>query len=249
MEFSANLGFLFPELPFPDRIGAAARAGFGAVEFHDQMTAHDPDLIAQRLEAEGLFLCAINCPMGETLGSAALLGQEARFREEFEATLAVAQRLNASAIHVLTGRSSLGASMDVLLGNLSYALSLADRPLLLEPLSPVAMPDYFLNHPDLFTEVINALPHPRLKLMADWYHFWQFYDEKAWSQLRGFANHIGHIQIARSFDRGDPFQADLPQWAALRNLARSCGLKAVGLEYRPSVHPASVVTSLRQGIM
>ena len=29
----ANIGFLFPEMPFLDRFEAAARAGFTAVEF------------------------------------------------------------------------------------------------------------------------------------------------------------------------------------------------------------------------
>jgi len=33
-EFSANLGFLWSELPLPDAIRAAKRAGFHAVECH-----------------------------------------------------------------------------------------------------------------------------------------------------------------------------------------------------------------------
>ena len=31
--FAANLGFLFPEIPFTERFGAASAAGFAAVEF------------------------------------------------------------------------------------------------------------------------------------------------------------------------------------------------------------------------
>ena len=33
LRFCANLGFLFPELPFLDRFAAASRAGFTGVEF------------------------------------------------------------------------------------------------------------------------------------------------------------------------------------------------------------------------
>lgn len=33
LRFSANLGFLFPEMPFLDRFDASARAGFAAVEY------------------------------------------------------------------------------------------------------------------------------------------------------------------------------------------------------------------------
>ena len=34
MLFSANIGFLYTDLPLPDRIRAAKRAGFDAVECH-----------------------------------------------------------------------------------------------------------------------------------------------------------------------------------------------------------------------
>ncbi len=36
MIFSANLGFLWTDRPFLERIAAARAAGFSAVEFHDQ---------------------------------------------------------------------------------------------------------------------------------------------------------------------------------------------------------------------
>jgi len=35
MLISANLGFLFTDLPLPDRARAARDAGFDVVEFHD----------------------------------------------------------------------------------------------------------------------------------------------------------------------------------------------------------------------
>ena len=48
-KFSANLGFLFTELPFLDRFAAAARAGFRAVEYMRPPTSTTPREIARRL--------------------------------------------------------------------------------------------------------------------------------------------------------------------------------------------------------
>ncbi len=61
---SANLSFLFNEVPFLDRFGEAARAGFRAVEF---AFAYDvPErTIAARLEEHGLQCVLINAPPGD----------------------------------------------------------------------------------------------------------------------------------------------------------------------------------------
>lgn len=239
--FSANLGFLFPDLPFPDRITAAAEAGFTAVEFHDQAQAHDLGLIAQLLQAGGLRLCSLNTHAGPGFGSAAIPGEGARFQAEFRAALFAAQKLGAGAIHVMAGVSQGPEALARYLKNLEFALSLTDRPLLLEPLSPVATPGYFLNSFDLFEEVKRALPDPRLRLMGDWYHAVQLCGAGGLARLQGLAAHLGHVQLARGSDRGDPSAAEA---AGLLDLARGQGL-AVGLEYRATRPPAQVLAALR----
>ena len=62
--FAANLSFLFNEVPFLDRFGEAARAGFGAVEFafgYDYPVGE----IAARLAGNGLQQVLINAPPGD----------------------------------------------------------------------------------------------------------------------------------------------------------------------------------------
>ena len=51
--FAANLSMMFTELPFLDRFAAAARAGFGAVEFLFPYE-HPPEVVAARLREAGL---------------------------------------------------------------------------------------------------------------------------------------------------------------------------------------------------
>lgn len=248
MEFSANLGFLFTDLPFPQRITAAARAGFRAVEFHDQAQSCDLRLIAGLLRDEGLKLCSLNCAMGSTAGSAALPGKEARFRAEFLSALEVAEALDARAIHIMTGRTSEARAEAVLLRNLEFALGRTDRRLLLEVISPAAMPGYWMNSPERFEGVVAALPDPRLRLMGDWYHFSSLCGAAALSRLCGLAPHLGHLQLARAEDRGDPLPEDLPAWPELRALAMERGLD-IGLEYRPRLRPSEVLSSLRGGAL
>jgi hydroxypyruvate isomerase len=57
--FSANLGFLFTELPFLDRFAAAARAGFKGVEFASPYE-HGAGDIARRLADHGLTQALFN---------------------------------------------------------------------------------------------------------------------------------------------------------------------------------------------
>src|SRR5665213_3694137 len=62
--FSANLGFLFNEVPFLERFGEAAHAGFRAVEF---AFAYDTkvDEIAVQAERHKLDVVLINAPPGD----------------------------------------------------------------------------------------------------------------------------------------------------------------------------------------
>ncbi len=84
--FSANLTFLWNEVPFLDRFAEAARAGFRAVEF---AFAYEfaPEVIAARLAESRLECVLINAPPGDwnagERGIASLPGTRARFRAEF----------------------------------------------------------------------------------------------------------------------------------------------------------------------
>ena len=82
--FSANLGFLFPDIPFLERFDAAARAGFIAVEFASPYE-YPPAELRSRLNANGLAQVLINSPAGDRAagerGFACVPGKEATFRD------------------------------------------------------------------------------------------------------------------------------------------------------------------------
>ncbi len=61
--FAANLSMMFNEVPFLDRFGAAADAGFTAVEFLFPYD-HPPEAIGERLRRNALTQALFNLPPG-----------------------------------------------------------------------------------------------------------------------------------------------------------------------------------------
>lgn len=241
MLLSANLGFLYTDLTLPERLAAAHADGFRAVEFHDQPQAFGAEKLLGPLQDLGLQVISLNTRMGEEAGSAALPGQSARFRDEFRAAHDAALTLGAQAIHVVAGKVTGPEARAEYLRNLDWALERAEVDLLIEPLSPQGTPGYHLTTLEDFAEVSAALPHPRLKLMADWFHLSGTYGARALAALTPHLSKVGHAQVARPGDRGDPIPEEMPGWPAFRAALEAAGVAALGLEYRPTRPIAELV--------
>ena len=224
--FSANLGFLWTELPFLERVAAARAAGFEAVEFHDQAQAEDPGALREALA--GTRVMGLNVSMTDQ-GRAALPGEEAGALEDFRAALAVADAVDAGAIHVMGGRTGGPEAGRVAAANLSRFADLTDRTLLIEPLCRAAAPGYWLHDPEAAAEVIERTGRANVRLMFDAFHVAQEgYDPvEAWER---FGPVTGHVQIAHPVTRHEPDGTLAPFMRALR----TSGWDApVGAEYRP----------------
>lgn len=228
MRFLANTGFLFAGLPFPDRIRAAAAAGFDGVEFHDEVQHHDAGAIAALLAETGLAVGALNIRMGQTAGCAALAGAERDFTADMQAAHAAAGAVGARAIHVLAGRGRTDHA--AYLANLRRALDLTDRPILIEPISRAAMPDYHLNRLGQALEVLDSLGSDRVSILFDWYHMAAEFgaDDAAALALAAHRARIGHVQAASFPGRNEPDPGLIGRTAAL-------GFPAIGLEYRATM--------------
>ena len=77
--FSANLGYLWKELPLPEAVLAAQKAGFEAVEFHEPYN-YPSEEIREVLEETGLKMLGLNTrrgiPGSKDRGLAAVPGRE-----------------------------------------------------------------------------------------------------------------------------------------------------------------------------
>src|SRR5258707_10845668 len=88
--FAANLAYLFTERPFMERFGAAAAAGFTAVELQFPYD-ESPSAVKAELERHRLTMLGINTPPGNTAGGefglAAVPGREREFELLFRQAL------------------------------------------------------------------------------------------------------------------------------------------------------------------
>src|SRR5689334_13172259 len=121
----ANIGFLFPEMPFLDRFEAAARAGFTAIEFASPYEYPATELRA-RLQANGLSLVLINSPAGNRAagerGFACLPARIDTFRDGIGQALDAAAALDCKQIHVMAGVPPAGLAYETAIS--LYAVNL-----------------------------------------------------------------------------------------------------------------------------
>jgi hydroxypyruvate isomerase len=232
--FSANTGFLWTALPLPARVRAAARAGFDAVEFHDDAQTTDPAALAEALAETGLPVLSLNTRMADTAGCAAIPALAAQARRDIDAAAAAAERIGAAAIHVLAGRTEDPGAARAFGASLRHALAATDRMVLIEPICRAAMPGYFLHDIDQAAAILDEIADPRLCLMFDWFHIETATGDAA-ARFAAHAPRIGHVQIASVPARTEPEPLGHPAYGAAIPAMRAAGYAgAFGAEYRPA---------------
>jgi hydroxypyruvate isomerase len=239
--FAANLAYLFTERPFLERFGAAAAAGFPAVELQFPYD-HSPSAVKAELDRHGLIMLGINSPPGNTaageFGLAALPGREQAFFTLFRQALDYVVAIGGRQVHVLAGvvtPERRPAADAVIVQNLARAADAAgerDITLLIEPINPRDRPDYFLSRAEHAADIIARAGRGNLRIQFDFYH----------AQITGgdlitrFEKHlplIGHAQIAAVPSRREPDEGEVNYPAIFESLDRLGYQGFVSCEYRP----------------
>ncbi|MGK6315647.1 hydroxypyruvate isomerase family protein [Neorhizobium sp. DT-125] len=237
--FSANLGFLWQELPLPDAIRTAKAAGFDAVECH---YPYDVPVEAVRtaLSETGLSMLGINTICGDVAagdnGLAAVPGRENEARRAIEQAIGYARAIGAPNVHVMAGKAAGEAARTTYMANLRHASALAAKAgitILIEPLNRRDAPGYFLQTSEQALEIIEAVGVPNIKLMFDCYHL-QIMQGDLTRRLQTYLNSIGHIQIASVPDRREPDHGEIDYRYILRLLEQLGYDRPIGAEYRPA---------------
>lgn len=256
--FAANLTMLYNEHAFLDRFAAAARDGFGGVEFLFPY-AFAANELALRLQDNGLQLALFNAPPGNweagERGLACLPGREAEFRSGFVQALGYAQALRCPRIHVMAGLAPAGAAHQLLqatyLDNLAWAASEAAGAgvdVLIEPINTRDIPGFFLNRQDEAHRTVQAIGAPNLKVQFDLYHC-QIVEGDVAMKIRQHlpTGRVGHFQIAGVPMRHEPDLGELNHpylFSVIDEVAAACGWDGwVGCEYRPARGAVAGATS------
>ena len=242
-KFAANLTLLFNEVPFIDRFGAAAKAGFKAVEFLFPYD-HDAPAIAAQLKMHSLENVLFNMPPGDFAagerGLACVPGREAEFRDGVAKALAYAGILGTPRLHMMADllpdvadRARYRATY---IDNLKYAAAEAAKQnimVLIEPINTRDIPGYFLNTQADAHAIREEVGAPNLKVQMDFYHV-QIVEGDIAMKLRRYLAHIGHIQIAGVPGRNEPDTGEINYGYLLRLLDELGYDGWVGCEYRPA---------------
>lgn len=234
--FSANLGFLWTELPLPEAIRAAARAGFHAVECHWPYDVPPADVRAA-LDETGLPMLGLNTRRGAPgeNGLAALPGREDEARAAIDQAIEYGAAIGARNVHVMAGFTSGPAAEATFLANLVHAAERAaghGMGILIEPLNHYDAPGYFLSTTAHARQILGTLGAHNVWLMFDCYHV-QLMEGDISHRLETLLPLIGHIQFAAVPDRGAPDHGEL-DYAHVFQRIDALGYNApLGAEYKP----------------
>lgn len=239
-KYSANVGFLWNYLSLPDRIAAAAQAGFDAVECHFPY-AHESGEISGVLKANNIEMIGINTllgPEGEGLfGVAAAVGKEELARSYIDQAVEYALAIEARNVNVVAGANSKlhKTSEAVFQDNLRYACKLAAESginIVIEPLNPRSVPNYHFSTIEQALSTIECVAESNLKLMFDCFHT-QIVQGDLTTLLLQHIEQIGHIQISAVHDRGEPDAGEINYPFLLEKLYEKGYSGYIGAEYKP----------------
>lgn len=241
-KFSANLSFLYQDLPFLDRFAAASRDGFRAVEYLGPY-AEPKGKVAEALEANGLVQALFNVPSGDWIGGergiACLPDRVEEFREGVALALDYAKALDCGQLNVIAGLVPTDADPalleDTLVANLKYAAShCADAgvKLLIEPINLRDIPGFFLSTTNHAERILERVGSDNLYIQYDFYHM-QVMQGDLIPTFARLKDKIAHVQIADNPGRGEPGTGEINYGFVLGELDRLGYEGWVGCEYKP----------------
>ncbi|MFZ5828105.1 MAG: hydroxypyruvate isomerase [Bacillota bacterium] len=241
-KLAANLTMLFTEVPFPERFGAARKAGFRSVEFLFPYD-YSPEQVKGWVDEHGLTVVLHNLPSGNWAAGERGIAADPRRTDEFRAgvskAITYARALGVPRLNCLAGKAAPGFSPEehwkTLVENLRFAagaLGEAGLELLVEPINHYDMPGFVLNRTDQALALIEEVGAPNLYLQYDVYHA-QREEGNLVPTIRQHLPKIRHIQIADNPGRHQPGTGEINYPFLLGELDRLGYTGYVSLEYIP----------------
>ena len=235
----ANLGHLFTERPLIERLGAAAAAGFTAVELQFPYSV-PASAVKSELDRHGLTQLGINTAPGREgeFGLAAQPGRERDWDAVFKQALEYVVSIGGRAIHCMTGvvtPEQRPAAETVFIKNLTRAAEAAARAnitLLIEPINARDRPGYFLSRVEHAADIIAKVGAPNVRIQFDFYHV-QIMSGDLIRRFEKFLPVIGHVQVASVPARHEPDEGEINYPAIFDAIDRSGYAGWVGCEYKP----------------
>jgi hydroxypyruvate isomerase len=243
MRFSANLSFLFKDVPFVERFARARAAGFAAVEFMWPGLG-ELDAVQRAVADAGLEVALFNFDAGDMVaGDRGLLSdpdRQARFRENVPLALELAGRLGCTRLNALVGvrrpELEIETQLELARDNVAWAAEQASSQgasIMIEAVNSYENGPYLLDTTAKAIGFLDAVAADNVALQYDVYHMQRMEGNLAHTITR-LLGRIGHVQIADPPSRGEPGTGEINYRFVLGLLERSGYAGWVGLEYNPS---------------
>ncbi len=238
---AANLSMLFTELPFLERFGAAARAGFRWVEYQFPYPFGSAAMVAQAARDAGVAVVLHNIPAGDAAkgdrGIACLPARRDEFREGVARAIEYAKAAGCVRMNCLAGIGPRDAAHhETFVENVRHAaatLAVAGMQLMIEPINTRSVPGFFLHGSDQAVAVLDEAGAANAYLQYDLFHM-QIMEGDIANTVERLLPRIGHIQIADVPDRHEPGSGELNFPWLLAHIDRLGYGGAIGCEYNPA---------------
>lgn len=242
--YTVNCSILFTDLPLPQRPRAARAAGFEAVEFwwpfvSTSPTGSEVDTFVRSVGDAGVTLSGLNFAAGALeRGERGLLSNPAtaqQFRDSVEIAVDIGARLGTTGFNALYGNRIDGiaaaAQDELATENIAFAAERAatiGADVLIEPISGIA--DHPISTLADAAAVVDRVGSESVRILADLYHL-AVNGEDLPAAVAGYADRIGHVQIADTPGRGEPGTGGVDLFGTL-DLLVECGYSGwVSAEY------------------
>ena len=247
-KLAANLSWIYQEVPFLQRFGAAAAHGFKAVEILFPYEAPAKDIAAE-LKKHKLTQALFNLPPGDwskgERGIAALPGREAEFAKALDTALEYAKVLECRTLHVMSGLIPAGGDARAMhrtfVSNLKMVCDRTAKSgltIVMEPINHRDIPGYFTNTTSQVDAIIKEVGAPHLKLQLDLYHM-QVTEGDLQKRTERLFPITAHVQIAGNPARNEPDVGEVNHLYLLDVLDGLGYDGYVGLEYKPKTTTAA----------
>jgi len=240
--YSAHIGYLFTEQPMAERIASAARCGFKAIE-HPAPYFVPAAEMARWLNSAGARYVQLALYSGDASKGEKGLGifpdRRGEFRKSVAEALDYAEAVGVSMVHAMAGilppAQRARQHWDCYVENLAFAATEARTrgiKVIVEAMSPGAVPDYFIATPDDAARAIAEAGEENIGLLLDVFHTASV-GLNVEQEIAKHAALLAHVHIADHPGRHEPGSAtlDFDKLELALEKANYGGL--LGCEYTP----------------
>jgi hydroxypyruvate isomerase len=258
-QLSIMLWTVFTDLPFEQRLEKVAEAGYRNVELvgeYDKWT--DADFKRANAKRKELGI-TFDCTAGLKHGVSVPDDREALLAD-LRQTLPIMERIDCPAMILLSGNRIPEISREVqhqsCIDTLKAAAAIVQGKsingepvrLLLETIDPVENPKYYLTQIAEAIEVVEAVAHPQVQLLYDFYHE-QIAAGNLIAKLERCVPHLGLVHIADVPGRHEPGTGEINYQNIFRKLAELNYKGMIAMEFHPTGDPVTQLRTAREAAL